>query len=160
MATLKEAAEDFLAQKRIAVAGVSRSGASSGHGGNIVYVRLRERGYEVFPVNPNADEVEGDPCYPDLKSIPGGMDAVVIATTPEVADSVVQDCAELGIERVWMHRSFGGGSVSEQAADLCREKGITVIAGGCPLMFPPTADAGHKLMKGLLRLSGRLPKEA
>ena len=110
MASLDEAIEDFLAQRRIAVAGVSRTPAS--HGGNIVYRRLRDRGYEVFPVNPSADVVEGDRCYRDLHSIPGGVDAVVIATNPAEAESVARECAELGITRVWMHRSFGGGSVS------------------------------------------------
>lgn len=156
MPTLKEAAADFLSQRRIAVTGVSRT--PENHGGNIVYKRLRERGYEVFPVNPNADTVEGDTCYRDLKSIPGGVDAVVIATTPEVAESVMAECAELGITRVWMHRSFGKGSVSERAAASGREQGITVIDGGCPLMFPPAADFGHKGMRVMLKLTGSLPR--
>ena len=81
MTTIKQAASEFLANKRIAVTGVSRKPAS--HGSNVVYQRLRDRGYEVFAVNPNADEVEGDTCYQDLKSIPGGVDAVVIATSPD-----------------------------------------------------------------------------
>jgi len=112
MAALKEATEEFLAQKRIAVAGVSRN---SGQAANFVYRRLCERGYTVFAVNPNAEAVEGDRCYPDLKSIPDRVDAVVVATTPAVAERVVAECAELGIERVWLHRSFGTGSVSEKA---------------------------------------------
>lgn len=157
MTELRDAAAKFLALKRIAVAGVSRSPKSE-HAANLVYRRLRERGYEVFAVNPNADEVEGDVCYPDLKSIPEGVDAVVIGTTPEAAESVMQDCAELGIGHVWMHRSFGTGSVSEQAAALGREQGITVIAGGCPLMFQPCADVPHRMMKGMLRLTRGLPK--
>ena len=95
MATAEAAIDDFLAQKRIAVAGVSREKGGK-HGGNVVYQRLRERGYQVFAVNPNADTVEGDPCYRDLASIPGGVDAVVIATAPAVAPSVVQQCKELG----------------------------------------------------------------
>jgi predicted CoA-binding protein len=121
MATIEEAAQEFLAQKRIAVAGVSRQ--PSGHGANTVYRRLRERGYEVFAVNPHADTVEGDPCYHDLGSIPGGVDAVVIGTTPAVAESVVRECHELGITRVWMHRGVGPGSVSDAAADYCRRNG-------------------------------------
>src|SRR5689334_18672806 len=107
------AAEDFLEQRRIAVAGVSREPAA--HGGNVVYRRLRERGYEVFAVNPNAATVEGEPCYADLASIPGGVDAVVIATNPRDTQSVVEDCRTLGIRRVWMHRSFGDGSVEPVA---------------------------------------------
>ena len=114
MSTIDQATADFLAQKRIAVVGVSREPGGK-HGGNVVYQRLRDRGYEVFAVNPNADVVEGDPCFHDLRSIPGGVDAVVIATTPAVAPSVARECSELGITRVWMHRSFGGGSVSAEA---------------------------------------------
>jgi len=87
MLTLKEAAPEFLAKKRVAVTGVSRK--PENHGGNLVYQRLRQRGYEVFPVNPNADQVEGDRCFHDLKSIPGGIDAVVIATRPETAEATM-----------------------------------------------------------------------
>lgn len=83
-------AKDFLAQRRIAVVGVSGDGA--GHGANAVYLRLRERGYAVFAVNPNAKTVEGDPSYPDLRSIPDGVDAVVIGTAPQRAEAIVRDC--------------------------------------------------------------------
>jgi predicted CoA-binding protein len=159
MATAEAAIADFLAQKRIAVAGVSREPGGK-HGGNIIYKRLKERGYEVFAVNPNTDTVEGDPCFRDLKSIPGGVDAVVIATAPAVAPSVAKECKELGITRVWMHRSFGGGSVSSEAHAYCRQNGIASIAGGCPLMYGPTSDGGHRFMKVFAGLFGQLPKEA
>ncbi len=158
MTTMKEAAEQFLSKKRIAVAGVSRE-AGGAHGGNPVYVRLRDRGYNVYAVNPNATEVEGDACYPNLKTIPGGVDAVVIATHPKDADSVMQDCIDAGIEHVWMHRGPGSGSVSASATTLGREAGLTVIDGGCPLMYGPTADVGHKMFKGVLSLVGRIPKQ-
>lgn len=158
MATMNEATADFLAQKRIAVAGVSRE-EGSGHGGNVVYVRLRDRGYEVFPVNPNAEEVEGDKAYPDLASIPGGVDAVVIATHPDVAEDIVAQCADTGVRRVWMHRGPGAGSVSDRAAELGRKLGLTVIPGGCPLMYPPASDGGHKAMRWVLNLVGRIPRE-
>ena len=159
MATAEAAINDFLVQKRIAVAGVSREKGGK-HGGNVVYQRLKERGYEVFAVNPNADVVEGDPCFHDLRSIPGGVDAVVIATTPAVTPSVARECRELGITRVWMHRSFGGGSVSKEAHEYCRANGIASIAGGCPLMYGPTSDGGHRFMRSMLGLFGKLPKEA
>ena len=158
MATLKQAADEFLAQRRIAVAGVSRT--DSGHGANVVYKGLRNAGYEVFAVNPNAEEVEGDPCFHDLKSIPGGVDAVVVGTALQDSAGVVRDCAEQHIQRVWLHRSFGGGSVSDEAADLGRQHGITVIAGACPMMFLPGADIGHRCMRWVLGLTGGLPKEA
>lgn len=159
MPTAQAAIDDFLAQKRIAVAGVSRQPGGA-HGGNVVYQRLRERGYEVFAVNPNADTVEGDPCYRSIAAIPGGVDAVVIATAPSVALSVARECQQLGIKRVWMHRSFGRGSVSKEAHELCRQNGIASIAGGCPLMYGSTSDGGHRFMRSMLGLFGRLPKDA
>lgn len=156
MPTIKEAAAEFLANKRVAVTGVSRN--PQNHGSNIVCQRLRKRGYQVFAVNPNADQVEGDASYRDLKSIPGGVDAVVIGTRPEHAEATMRECAELGITHVWMHRSFGGGSVSTDAADYGRQHGIKVIDGGCPLMFGPTADAGHKAMRFMFTLAGNVPR--
>ena len=157
MATIKEAAAAFLATKRVAVTGVSRH--PKDHGSNVVYKRLRDRGYEVFAVNPNADEVEGDRCFHDLSSIPGGVDAVVIATRPELAEGTMRECADLGIKHVWMHRGPGAGSVSEAAADYGRRRDISVIDGGCPCMFGPTADFGHKAMRVVLTLSGKVPKQ-
>ena len=157
MTRIKDAAADFLGHKRIAVTGVSRSPGN--HGGNVVYNRLRDRGYEVFAVNPNADEVEGDPAYDDLRSIPGGVEAVVIATRPEHAEATMRECVELGIEHAWMHRGPGAGSVSEPAAAFGRAHGISVIDGGCPCMFTPTADPGHKAMKFLFTLNGHVPRE-
>ena len=157
MEKIKEAASEFLANKRIAVTGVSRNPGD--HGSNVVYRRLRESGYEVFAVNPNADEVEGDTCYHDLKSIPDGVDAVVIATRPETAEATMRECDELAIAHVWMHRSFGTGSVSETAADYGRRQGTAVIDGGCPRMFGPTADRGHKAMRVIFTLTGNVPRD-
>jgi uncharacterized protein len=157
MPTIKEAASEFLSNKRVAVTGVSRE--AKGHGSNVVYKRLRERGYEVFAVNPNADEVEGDPSYHDLRSIPGGVEAVVIGTKPEIAEETMRECAELGIKHVWMHRGPGAGSVSKDAAQHGRERGIAVIDGGCPCMFDPTADFGHKAMRVIFTLTGNVPRQ-
>ena len=154
---IKDAASEFLAHKRVAVTGVSR--APKGHGSNVVYQRLRERGYEVFPVNPNADEVEGDRCYHDLRSIPGGVEAVVIGTGPDKAEATMRECEELGIKHVWMHRGPGAGSVSKPAAAYGRAHGIAVIDGGCPCMFGPTADPGHKAMKVVFTLAGNVPRK-
>jgi uncharacterized protein len=157
MVSVKEAAAAFLANRRVAVTGVSR--APKDNASNAVYTRLRDRGYDVVAVNPNAEEVEGDPCFPDLTSIPGGVDAVVIATRPEAAEATMRECAELGIRHVWMHRSFGRGSVCDDATVYGRDHGITVIDGGCPLMFEPTADVGHKVMKYLFTRTGKVPRD-
>lgn len=152
----KIAASDFLACRRIAVTGVSH--APKGHASNGIYIWLRDKGYEVFAVNPTVTEVEGDTCYPDLRSIPGGVDAVLIATSPLHAQATMEQAAELGITQVWMHRSFGAGSVSTTAAVWGREHGITVIDGGCPLMFHPEGDGGHKFLCKLFTLTGKVPR--
>jgi len=155
MQTIQEAASTFLANRRVAVTGVSRH--PENHGSNAIYRRLRDRGYEVFAVNPNAHEVEGDPSYPDLRSIPNGVDAVVIATRPEFAIDTMRECADLGIQHVWMHRGAGPSSVSASATQFGRQRGITVIDGGCPLMFAPTSDLGHRALR--LIYAGRVPKQ-
>jgi hypothetical protein len=156
MTAIQDAAAEFLSHKRVAVTGVSRTPGS--HGSNAVYKRLRERGYEVFAVNPNADSVEGDRAYPDLGSIPAGVESVVIGTRPDFAEETVRECVELGIKHVWMHRGPGAGSVSESATAYGREHGLTVIDGGCLCMFSPTADLGHKAMRIVFTLSGNVPK--
>ena len=156
MSTVKEAAANFLSCKRVAVTGVSRKPES--HGSNVVYRRLRDRGYEVFAVNPNADTVEGDRSFHCLAEIPGGVDVVVIATAPERAEATVRECDDLGVKQVWMHRSFGGGSVCDAATVYGREHGMTVIDGGCPLMFDPAADVGHKVMRFVLTRTGKVPR--
>ncbi len=155
MPTMKDATAEFLDLKRVAVTGVSRT--PQGHGSNVVYKRLRDRGYQVFAINPNADVVEGDPCYHDLKSVPGGIDWVVIGTRPGLAQGTMAECVELGIGRVWMHRGPGAGSVSQEAVEYGRAHGVQVIPGGCPCMFGACADPGHKMIRFVQRLTGKLP---
>jgi predicted CoA-binding protein len=156
MSTLNDLVADFLAQKRIAVVGVSRSGDVAA---NSIYKKLREAGYQVFAVNPKTEEVEGDKCYPNLQAIPNGVDGVVIGTHPRVTEQIVRDCAESGVSRVWIHRSFGQGSFSEAAVEYCQEHNITVIPAGCPMMFCQPVDFGHKCMRWVLNLTGGLPKQ-
>jgi len=155
--TLDMKVQDFLAQKRIAVAGVSRD--QSHHPvGNLIYHRLKTTGHEVFAVNPHMQTFEGDRCYPDLQSIPGGVDGVVIITRPTTTQRIVRDCNEAGVRRVWMHRSMGKGtSVSPEAVEYCHQHDISVIAGACPMMYGEGADVGHTCMRWILKLTGGLP---
>ena len=148
---------DFLDQKRIAVAGVSRD--NSHHpAGNLIYRRLKTTGHDVFPVNPHMETFEGDRCYPDVRSIPGGVDGVVIITRPETTERIVRDCGDAGVRRVWMHQSMAkGSSVSPQAVEYCRQHDISVIAGACPMMFGPGVDFGHRCMRWAMKVSGGLP---
>lgn len=156
MPTLDEAVQDFLAQKRIAVTGVSRK--KKAQPANLIYRKLRGQGYDVFAVNPGAEEVEGDTCYASLEAIPGGVDAVMIATDPSANEQIMSDCAELNISRVWIHRSIGQGSASPEAVALGREKGITVIPAGCPMMYCKP-DPVHRCMCWFYKKTGKIPQE-
>jgi len=155
--TLEARVDDFLAQKRIAIAGVSRH--SNHHPvGNLIYRRLKKGGHDVFAVNPNMQTFEGDRCYPNLQSIPGGVDGVVIITRPEITEQIVRDCTDAGVPRVWMHQSLGkGSSVSPKAVEYCHEHNMTVIAGACPMMYGADVDLGHTCMRFFMKLTGGLP---
>jgi predicted CoA-binding protein len=155
MSTLREAADEFLAQERIAVAGVSRDTKQPA---NLIYRRLRDTGHRVFAINPHAELVEGDHCYQSVTAIPGGVDGVVIATPPDAALGVVTECAAVGVPRVWLHRGVGPGSSSKEAVEYCHEHGISAIPGGCPCMFGATADTGHKCLLAMLRVTGKVPR--
>lgn len=157
MVAIATAAHDFLSCRRIAVTGVSRTPGS--HGSNVVFDRLLERGYDAIPVNPNAAEIGGRPCYPSLTAIPAGVEAVVIGTAPGRALDTMKEAVELGIGRVWMHRSMDAGSVSAEATAYGREHGVQVIDGGCPLMFDPVSDGGHKVMCRLFTWFGKVPRQ-
>ena len=157
VAPLETRVQDFLAQKRIAVAGVSRH--NSHHPtGNLVFHRLKSTGHDVFPVNPNLQTFEGERCYPDLQSIPGGVDGVVIITRPETTERIVRDCTQAGVRRVWMHQSLAkGSSVSPEAVEYCRMHDISVIPGACPMMYGEGVDFGHNCMRWVMGITGKLP---
>ena len=154
--TFESRVHDFLAQKRIAVAGVSRN-KSQHPAGNLIYRRLKQTGHDVFAVNPNMPSFEGDRCYRDLQSIEGGVDGVVIITRPETTERIVRDCHATGVRRVWMHQSLAkGSSVSPEAVEFCRQHDISVIAGACPMMFGENVDFGHTCMRLILKYTGGL----
>ena len=160
MATLDPLVKDFLAQKTIAIVGVSNKRES---GCNMNYKKFKAAGYRVYPVNPHQATFDGDRCYPDLKSIPERPDGVFILANPAVTDSIVRECADLGVTRVWMHCLMGTKpglaatktSVSASAVDLCRARGITVIPGSCPAQFLKP-DPVHRIMRSLWSLMGFL----
>jgi hypothetical protein len=154
MSALAAAATEFLSHRRIAVAGVSRDQPNAA---NAIYRRLKADGYQVFAINPAADQVEGDRCYASVAAVEGGVDGVVIGTHPGAALQVVEACAAAGVRRVWLHRGVGGGSMSPEAVRYCEERDIAVIAGACPLMFLPRADLGHRCMCWVLGKLGKLP---
>jgi predicted CoA-binding protein len=155
MVKTPESVASFLRGRRIAVAGVSRQ---SSQAANAVFRKLRGSGYEMFPINPNVSEVEGTRCYRDVAVVPVQLDGVVIATSPDVSVQIVRQCSDHGVRRVWFHRSFGNGSVSDEAVRECDAHGIDCIVGGCPLMFCDPVDFGHKCMRWWLQRKGRVPK--
>ncbi len=154
MTKLPANVSQFLRGKRFVVAGVSRSPQQPA---NAIFRKLRASGFDVVPVNPNAQRLEDATCYPDISSVPGTVDGVVIATHPGVAAEVVRQAHARGITQVWFHRSFGAGSVSEDALKACSELGLEPIVGGCPLMYCEPVDVGHLCFKWWLGLRRRIP---
>ena len=158
MNKLDNMVQDFLAQKKIAIVGVSDKRDT---GCNLAYKKLKEKGYQVYAVNPRISTYEGAVCYADLKSIPEGVDAVFILTSPKVTEQIVQQCIDLGIKHVWMHCMLGTKpglvagmtSVSQSAVELCKANGIAVIPGSCPNQFLKP-DFGHSMMRGVSRMLG------
>jgi predicted CoA-binding protein len=155
VASTPAAIQRFLAGHRLAVAGVSRQGNQPA---NAIFRRLRDTGHEVVPINPQASQVEGAPCYHDVASVPGTLDGVMIVTAPAASVEVVRQCAARGVPRVWFHRSVGDGSVSPEAVREAEARGIEAIVGGCPLMFCGEVDVAHRCMRWWLQRSGKVPR--
>lgn len=163
MTTVNDLAREFLAQKRLAVVGVSTKRDLPG---SHIYRLLAERGHEVYAIHPDLETFDGDPCYPNLAALPVRPDGVVLAARPEVTLEIVRQCIDAGVTRVWMHDMRGAlpkfakesgeaqSSVSEEAVRLCRDHGITVIPGGCPRQFD--GDFGHKCMRWMLQVMGAM----
>jgi predicted CoA-binding protein len=160
MAKIDDLIKGFLAQKKIAVVGVSEKRET---GCNLAYNKFKESGYKVFAVNPHISTFNGEPCYPDLKSIPEKPDAVFMLTNPKITEQVVQQCVDLGIKYVWMHCMMGTRpglaagmtSVSQSAVEMCKANGITVIPGTCPNQFLKP-DFFHRMMLGMWKMFGFL----
>ena len=152
-----ETIEDFLAQKRIAMAGISREPASFSVR---LLAELCRRGYDVVPVNPNMAEVQGRRCFARVQDIQPPVEAALLMTSPKATETVVNDCAEAGIRRVWMFRATGKGAVSAKAVTFCRGRGIDVVPGECPFMFLPEAAGVHRFHGFLRKITGRYPRRA
>lgn len=158
MSKINPLVQDFLSQKKIAVVGVSDKRDT---GCNLAYRKFKDAGYTVSAVNPRISTFEGDPCYPDLQSIPETPEAVFILANPGVTDVVVQQCVDLGVKHVWMHcllgtkpgLAAGMTSVSQDAVQKCRENSISVIPGSCPNQYL-NPDFGHAMMRVMFRAFG------
>ncbi len=154
MRTPPASVTEFLRGRRFAVAGVSRSGNLPS---NAIFKKLVKSGYDVVPVNPSAGTVEGVTCYPDIASVPGPIDGIVIATHPDVAADVVRQARARGVKHVWFHRSFGKGSISSEALEECAKGDMKPIVGACPLMYCDPVDPAHRCFRWWLRVRGKAP---
>lgn len=143
---MKPGITEFLEQKRIAVVGVSRT---RGFGNNIAQ-HLTECGYDVYPVNANADAINGRPCYRSLGNLPEPADAVVTVVPPQQTLQIIDDCARLGIKHVWMQQ----GSESTTAISKAEAGGLSVIHHSCVLMYArPTGI--HRFHRKIMDFFGR-----
>jgi len=150
-----EMIEDFLGQKRIAMIGVSRDPK---HFSMNLFEELCRRGYDVVPVNPGAPSINGRHCFPRVQEIQPPVKAALLMTPPEITERIIEDCYVAGIKQVWMYRAVGKGAVSMNAVEFCREKGMEVIPGQCPLMFLPGAEGVHRLHGFFRKITGRYPQ--
>lgn len=152
-----ETIEDFLAQKRIAIVGVSRDPKSFSAN---VFEEFCRRGYDTVPVNPNTDEIRGRKCFARVQDIEPPVQAVLLMTQPAATETVVKDCEAADVRRVWMHRGAGNGSVNEKAVGYCQAHGIQVVPGQCPFMFLPEAAGIHRFHGFVRKITGRYPHRA
>ncbi len=146
--------QDFLAQKRLALVGVSRKKSEFSRG---LFRELVSRGYDMVPVNPDAEEIEGCACHGRVQDIDPPVDGVLVMTGAAAVPQVVADCAEAGIPRVWLHGNNGPSDASGEALALCEEHSISVVPGYCPYMFLPETGVLHRFHAWIMKVIGRYP---
>ena len=149
--TSRTAVDSFVAQKTLAVVGVSRSGKKFG---NTIYRELKAKGYRLFAVHPQAAEVEGERAYPSLQALPERVGGVIVCVPPAQAEQVVREAAAAGIGHVWLQQ----GAESEAAVRCAQEQKLSLVAGECILMFAEPAGFGHRLHRWVWKLLGKLPR--
>jgi predicted CoA-binding protein len=146
---MKQEIQNFIQSKTIAVVGASSNRKKFG---NTVYRGLKEKKYTVFPVNPRADTVEGDRSYPDLKSIPEPVEAAIVVTSPQIADRVVDEALEKGINRIW----FQQGADFSASVDKAKKAGMEVVSKKCIFLYAPPVTGGHAFHRFFVKLFGKL----
>jgi uncharacterized protein len=150
-----ERIQDFLGQKRLAIVGVSRKPQDFSRA---LFREFQKRGYDVVPVNPVVREIEGRPCFASVRDIQPPVSTVLLMTPPAVTEAVARDCADAGVQRVWMYRAGGsGGAVSAMAVEFCESKGMAVIPGECPLMFLANSAWFHRFHGWVKKITGSYP---
>lgn len=146
--------QDFLAQKRFAIVGLSRD---TKHFSRALMREMQQRGYECVPVNPEAQEIEGSRCFARVQDVQPPVDSALLMTSSATTDKIVADCLEAGIKRVWMYRAGGEGAVNTNAIEFCCSRGIDVVPGECPLMFLGDAHWFHRVHGWVRKITGKYP---
>lgn len=151
----KKQIEDFLAVRRFAAVGVSRN---EKHDSRMLMREFIKREYDVLPVNPSANEIEGRQCYGSVREIQPAVEAVLLLTPAAQTMSIVRECADIGVKRIWMYRATGAGAVDAEAVQFCHDHGIDVIPGECPFMFLPHTGIPHRIHGFVRLILGSYPK--
>jgi len=146
---MNQAINNFINGKRIAVVGVSRNAKKFG---NAIYTELKQRGYQVFAVNPSINEIAGDPCYPNLKALQGKIDGVLVCVPSSKGETVLREAAELGLHNVWLQQ----GADSPKLIKLGSELGLNMVSRKCILMYAPPVRSFHNFHRAIAKLFGQL----
>ena len=146
---MDQAVKDFVAGKRLAVVGASRSGKKFG---NIAYKELKQRGYQVYIVHPTASEIDGAPCYPSLGALKEQVDGVVVSVPPTQGMQVLQDASKAGLKDVWIQQQGD----SPELLQLGESLGLNLIHGKCILMYAEPVRSFHSFHRFFVRLTGKL----
>lgn len=149
--TTKADIQDFLDQKTFAVVGVSRSGKKFA---NMAYKALKEKGYTVFAINSKTLDIDGEPCYKDINSLPQKIDGILVVVKPHETEKIINDAIAAGVSRVWLQQ----GSESQEAINLCESNGIKVIHHQCIMMFLKPTDFPHNIHRLINTALGKIPK--
>jgi uncharacterized protein len=146
---MNQAIQDFINCKNIAVVGVSRNANKFG---NLAYKELKERGYQVYAVNPAMKEFQGEPCYPDLGALQGKIDGVLLTVHPEQGKAVLEEAGRVGIKNVWVQQQAESPALLESG----RQLGLNLVSGKCILMYAPPVRSFHKFHRTINMIFGKL----
>ena len=138
---------DIINEKEIAIAGVSRNPKKFG---NVVYKTLREKGYTVYPVNPNAENFEGEKSYKSVKELPNKVKNLVILLKPNEVPEIVDQSIEKGIAKIWLQQ----GSTNKKAIEKARNSGVEMVTNKCILMYT-NPNGIHKFHARINKLFGK-----
>jgi predicted CoA-binding protein len=141
--------ENFISSKRIALAGASRSGKKFG---NIAHKELQARGFEVFLIHPEAKEIDGAPCFPDLAAVQNKVDGVLVCLPASRGEAVLRQAASAGLPKVWLQK----GAESPELLALGEELGLNLVSGKCILMYAPPVRSIHWCHRAFVKLTGQL----